>query len=627
MQTENEPITSRAQTAQVVVIVNATARLGSDDRLSPERLEESLRERSISGRVQPTTSEEDCYEQIARAAQEGAEVVVAAGGDGTAHTVITGLMRLKEHRPAFGLIACGTMNNVAATFGIPEDVDAGLDLLGECVKLRRFFPMDVGLIEGEPFIEVASVGTLARLTPLGEHIKSEGLKAGGDAVVAVRELVAAKPERVTLWLDGRRISVHALEITICNTPSHGARMVLSPDTRVDDGLLDVVVDGRVSGPRMLWDMVVGADVHKMTRERRSIFRARRVRITQESPWSLEMDAIGKGEYGLGAERLAVEATVAPGAIMVCAEKRPTPGGEAVTEPTLQTMARLLPATAPTSSSSASSFSASSLSEAPSPVKEVAQAAEGVAQAAGDVAQQVSETVERQLTTPERAAIRLRKMRWVYVPGIALGAVGALAARRWAILPGDREIQRAIQSAHSPRMDKFMTAVAAPGFPPLSIELVGVGVVGLWLMRLRLEAAFLLGAAGGVTALDTLLKGIIRRKRPVDGPARVLKVINAPSFPSGHVMNYVAVFGFFAAATIANVKPRWLRYLLTSLCGAIISLIGPARVYLGAHWPSDTAAGYLFGGLYLGGLLEAYTIAKEKQAQRRRSRKAHPSTSQ
>lgn len=611
MQTEKDPIASNVQTAQVVVIVNATARLGADDRLSPERLEASLRERGIRGRVQPTTSEEDCYEQVARAAHEGASVVVAAGGDGTAHTVIAGLMRLSDHRPAFGLIACGTMNNVAATFGIPEDVDAGLDLLAECVKLRRFFPMDVGLIGGEPFVEVASVGTLARLTPLGEHLKSDGLKASGDAVEAVRELVAAKPEHVTLWLDGRRISVNALEVTICNTPSHGTRIVLSPNTRVDDGLLDVVVDGRVSGPRMLWDMVVGADIRKMTRDRRRVFRARRVRITQEATWSLEMDAIDKGEYGRGAARLAIEATVAPGAIMVCAEKRPTPGGEAVTEPTLQTMARLLPATAPASTSA-------SAPQTPGPVKEAAKAAEGVAQAAEGVAQQVSETVERQLTTPERAAIRLRKMRWVYAPGVALGVVAALAARRWAILPGDREIQQAIQNTHSPRMDKFMTAVAAPGFPPLSIELVGAGVVGLWLMRLRLEAAFLLGAAGGVTALDTVLKGVIRRKRPVDGPARVLKVINAPSFPSGHVMNYVAVFGFFAAATIANVKPRWLRYLLTSICGAIVSLIGPARVYLGAHWPSDTAAGYLFGGLYLGGLLELYTRAKEKQAQRRES---------
>jgi len=167
------------------------------------------------------------------------------------------------------------------------------------------------------------------------------------------------------------------------------------------------------------------------------------------------------------------------------------------------------------------------------------------------------------------------------------------------------------------MDRAMSAVAAPGFPPLSVELIGAGAVALWLMRLRLESTFLLAAAGGVTLLDTALKGAVQRKRPEDGVARVLRLIQAPSFPSGHTMNYVSVFGFLGAASMANVKPSPLRSLLVGSCLTMIGLIGPARVYLGAHWPSDTAAGYLFGSLYLGGLLELYTFAKQRQADQRR----------
>jgi undecaprenyl-diphosphatase len=115
----------------------------------------------------------------------------------------------------------------------------------------------------------------------------------------------------------------------------------------------------------------------------------------------------------------------------------------------------------------------------------------------------------------------------------------------------------------------------------------------------------------------MLKGAVRRKRPEDGVARVLRLIQAPSFPSGHTMNYVSVFGFLGAASMANVRPSPLRTLLVTSCLSMIALIGPARVYLGAHWPSDTAAGYLFGGLYLGGLLEIYTLAKQRQAERHR----------
>jgi membrane-associated phospholipid phosphatase len=407
-------------------------------------------------------------------------------------------------------------------------------------------------------------------------------------------------------------------VTLCNTPSHGARLILSPTARVDDGLLDVVLDERVSGPRMLWDLLTRRDSRRMTRQRRRIFQARRVSIWQATPWALHMDGVYQGEYGGGTDRPILLASVEPGALRVCAAERPTTADAAETESAIKTIARLLPITAATTTATASVADtpgeAEPTASVPALAQSVAQSAEAAAQ---QVAQTVSRQVERRLASPEHAARRLAALRWVYLPGVALGATVALAARRWAILPGDREVLQAIQRTRSPLMDHLMTGVAAPGFPPLSLELLGVGALGLWLARLRLEATFLLLAAGGVTLLDVSLKDAIRRKRPEAGIARVLRHIPAPSFPSGHTMNYVSVFGFLGAASMANVKPSPTRTLLVSACAAMAALIGPARVYLGAHWPSDTAAGYLYGGLYLGGLLELYTRAKLRQAERSR----------
>jgi YegS/Rv2252/BmrU family lipid kinase len=587
----------REEPARVVVMVNAGARMGTDDCLSDERLSASLRARGLHGRAQPTESEEDCIAQIARAAREGAEVIVSAGGDGTVRSVIEGLIRVPKPRPALGILALGTMNNIAASFGIPEEIEAGLDLLAECVSRSRYFPMDVGMIGDDPFVEVAGVGLMAQLFPLAEDLKSNGLQASADLIAGVRNIMTARPEHIVLRLDGRRERMHALQVTLCNTPSHGARILLSPNARVDDGLLDVVVDVRVSGPRMLWDLATRLDSHLMTRQRRRIFQARHVSITQTARWALQMDGVYKGEYGAGTNRPMIEARVEPAALRVCAAERPPAGGAAQPESNLQTVARLLPARAATATTSSASA------------------------AAQNVAQGVTQQVERRLASPEHAAQMLKALRWVYMPGVALGVVAALAARRWAVLPGDNEALAAIQRMRSPVMDRVMTAVAAPGFPPLSIGLLGAGAVGLWLARLRLEAAFLLAAAGGVTLLDTALKGAVQRKRPEDGVARVLRLINAPSFPSGHTMNYVSVFGFLGAASMANVRPGILRTALTSACASMVALIGPARVYLGAHWPSDTAAGYLLGGLYLGGLLELYTQAKLRQARRHAQRKA------
>jgi len=617
------PATQPKPTPQVIIIVNANARLGADASLSDERLAEALRARGLTGRVQPTESEEACATEIARAAREGAEVIVAAGGDGTVRSVVAGLMQVPQPRPALGILPSGTMNNIAASFGIPEELDAGLDLLAECLQKQRFFPMDVGMIGEKPFVEVAGVGLMARLFPIAEQLKSDGLQASGELMRGARELVSAKPERVTLWLDGRRITVSALQVTLCNTPSHGARIVLSSHARVDDGLLDVVVDDRVSGPRMLWDMLSRRDTRRMTRARRRIFQARRVIIEQATPWALQMDAGYEGEYGPGAERARVEARVEPGALRVCAPERPPAGGAAVEEPVLQTVARLLPADTAALASQATTSAATAAQTVAQSVEgaaqTVAQSVEGatqtVAQGVEGATQAVAQTVERQLTSPEHAARVLRRLRWVYAPGIALGLVGALAVRRWAVLPGDREALLAVQRAQSPLVDRAMTAIAAPGFPPLSVELLGAGAAALWLARLRLESGFLLAAAGGVTLVDVTVKRLVKRKRPTDGLARVLRLIEAPSFPSGHVMNYVSVFGFLAVATFANTRPSPLRRAITAACGGMVALIGPARVYLGAHWPSDTAAGYLFGGLYLGALLEAYTFAKGLQAQR------------
>jgi undecaprenyl-diphosphatase len=599
----------------VVVIVNALARMGADDCLTGERLDAALRARGLRGRTQQTASEEECIQQIARAAREGAEVVVAAGGDGTVRCIIQGLMRLEGRRPALGILACGTMNNIAASFDIPEDVDAGLDLLADCIQRQRFFRIDVGMVGNEPFVEVAGVGLMARLFPLAEDLKSNGAQASGNIIRGLREIMTARPQRVSLRLDGHSITSRALQVTLCNTPSHGARLVLSPTARVDDGLLDVVLDERVSGPRMLWDLLTRRDSRRMTRQRRRIFQARRVSVWQATPWALHMDGVYQGEYGRGTDRPILLASVEPGALRVCAAQRPSAADAAETESAMKTIARLLPITATTNETTSAADApgeAAPTASVPALAQSVAQSAEMAAQ---QVTQTVSQQVERRLASPEHAARRLAAMRWVYLPGMALGVTVALAARRWAILPGDREVLQAIQRTRSPLMDRLMTGVAAPGFPPLSLELLGTGTLGLWLARLRLEAAFLLLAAGGVTLLDMSLKHAIRRKRPEAGIARVLRHIPAPSFPSGHTMNYVSVFGFLGAASMANFKPSPTRTLLVGACAAMAALIGPARVYLGAHWPSDTAAGYLYGGLYLGGLLELYTRAKLLQAAR------------
>jgi undecaprenyl-diphosphatase len=86
---------------------------------------------------------------------------------------------------------------------------------------------------------------------------------------------------------------------------------------------------------------------------------------------------------------------------------------------------------------------------------------------------------------------------------------------------------------------------------------------------------------------------------------VTEQANGFSFPSGHVLGAVLLWGFIYFASerlIANERTRrWVRW--SSL--AVIVLMGLQRVYAGAHWPSDVLAAYLWGGVILFIVIKAF----------------------
>lgn len=110
-----------------------------------------------------------------------------------------------------------------------------------------------------------------------------------------------------------------------------------------------------------------------------------------------------------------------------------------------------------------------------------------------------------------------------------------------------------------------------------------------------EALAALSAAVVLRLGGVLLKLIVEAPRPSAAfGVRIEEQFGGYSFPSGHVYSVTLFYGLLAVLGPAFVPGRFV-LIVRVVCVAIIVLAAPARVAVGAHWPSDTLGGYLWGG--------------------------------
>lgn len=193
--------------------------------------------------------------------------------------------------------------------------------------------------------------------------------------------------------------------------------------------------------------------------------------------------------------------------------------------------------------------------------------------------------------------------------IGLAALLTWLARTIAYFPLDVELTRQLQALENPWLETFLRGVGWIGFPPQSNYIFGTVVLAMLLVGLRLESAMTFFAAAGSAGLWFLLAPLVDRPRPSPEMVRVAMELPTGGFPSGHVLNLTAIFGFLIYLTIVLVSDvRW-RSLLAALLAVPILTVGVARVYDGAHWPSDVLGGYLIGGIWLGLTIQIYRWAK------------------
>lgn len=145
------------------------------------------------------------------------------------------------------------------------------------------------------------------------------------------------------------------------------------------------------------------------------------------------------------------------------------------------------------------------------------------------------------------------------------------------------------------LDRFLLDVTALGTGLVVMVLVGVAALFLVLTDHRYSAILLLVATGGGQLLSTVLKLLYDRPRPSNVEA--LTHTMSTSFPSGHAMSAVIVYGTVAYLAARLQKKRWERWLTMFIAIVIIVAIAASRVYLGVHYPSDVLAGTIIGAAW------------------------------
>jgi diacylglycerol kinase (ATP) len=183
------------------------------------------------------------------ALRKGFDLVVAAGGDGTLNEVVNGIgENLGDAR--LGLIPLGTGNDFARTIGVPDDIEAAIDLIviGET---REVDLVRVTSDEVRYFVNV-SAGGFSGL--VNEKLTPEMKKTWGPlaylrgAAAALSELRAY---RTTLALDNSEsLTLDLYNVVVANGRYVAGGTLIAPEASIDDGLLDIVLIPQRSAPEL-----------------------------------------------------------------------------------------------------------------------------------------------------------------------------------------------------------------------------------------------------------------------------------------------------------------------------------------------------------------------------------------
>ena len=250
----------------------------------------ALAERHGLGQDIVEPADEDAARAAARAAvAEGIDVVVAAGGDGTAGLVAEELL---GKATALGILPLGSVMNIARALGVPRDLEAAAALIPTGTTVA----VDAGEATTADdrrvrFLEAGSVGMNAAM------FREAARFDDGHWASILRTIWVAlryRPARMVLELDRGKVRTRALMVTVSIGPYTGVGMTVAPGARLDDGQFDVRVFRGFSKWELIRHLASIAFGRRHYAPHVSTYRSATVRITSRHPLPARADGVDLG---------------------------------------------------------------------------------------------------------------------------------------------------------------------------------------------------------------------------------------------------------------------------------------------------------------------------------------------
>ncbi|HEY9087645.1 MAG TPA: diacylglycerol kinase family protein [Anaerolineaceae bacterium] len=263
------------------VILNPAA--GQDDP-SLKAFNRIFREAGYGWDVRLTQQAGDATRLAQEAVQDGVDLVVVYGGDGS---IMEAAAAMVGSNIPLGIIPGGTGNVISLALNIPRAATDAAALLVSPDQVVR--SVDVGLAGETVFLERIGVGLEATVTQAADRQAKDKYGIFAYIISTIQALAEPDIVKYTLTIDGETIETEGLSCVVANIGDLGvANLSLAPDVDLSDGLLDVFVI-RKAGLVSLFSLAASVIGGNENQDKMPRYRGREIQIVAEPAQAVQAD--------------------------------------------------------------------------------------------------------------------------------------------------------------------------------------------------------------------------------------------------------------------------------------------------------------------------------------------------